>query len=74
MRATFTTVDEEEAKRLLKSTDLCSALYDFQIILDSYYKGGVPKDKTADEFLDLIRDQWYENLSDNNVDLGELWS
>ena len=60
---------EEEAKRALKSTDLCDFISTYQHYLRSQHKYADPPDD-----IEKIYEKWFEILSDCSIDLDDIYS
>ena len=73
MRTTVTTTDECEAKRLVHAGDLCSALYDFEMILREHHRQVSLHGMSADTLIDILYEKWFDNLADNDIQLNQLW-
>ena len=66
--------DAEEFNRMIKATDVCLALLDYQNKLRSVYKYGEPKDTDTASAAEYWRDILLETLDEYGIDLDHLIS
>lgn len=70
--------DEDDIKRALKSSNLCSVLWNFKEKLRRSVKHGIYNGKKIKgkeyQMLDSILNDLNEHLKDENIDLEELYS
>ena len=70
----FTVIHDEEAKRLIKATDMALALHDIQ----EYLRGVTKYDKLAEykteDAIDMIVDEFWDILAQHSIDLEDILS
>ena len=74
MKIEITTEDREEARRLVKSDDLCAALWDAQHeIIGYYYKNGA-HGKSAEQLINELHAKWYANIELHGINFSDIWT
>lgn len=63
--------DSDLINQVLKSGDLCSAMWNFQQRLNSY-TNGASLTMSADELAEKIRDEWFLELEAHSIDIDTL--
>jgi len=61
--------DEQEHRRCVHATDLCSFIWDFQDYLRTQHKYADPP-----EGIDKIYEKWFDLLGENDIHMDKLYT